>query len=497
MSYRGRNGQSSFTPPVLAVVPVGGLGQHRPRLIVNRSMASHRGSNCSCSRRSMIRSLAAGSILLPGIFQMLLGEESRGDAINPLAPKLPLFAGKAKRVIFMYMSGGTSHLDTFDYKPQLIADAGKTKPGSKKPLLKPFWDFKAAKNGAMVSDLFPHVRDCMEDICMINSMHGDHQDHFQATLGIHTGSVSFARPSLGSWACYGLGTLNQNLPCFVVLAPELPYAGTQVWSSDFLPGCYQGTRIVAGPEPVPDLNRRAATLEVEQMELGLLDRFNRRHQQAHADNPQLAARIKSFETAFGMQQQMPEALDLSKETDATHALYGLERGSTKGFAWQCLMARRLVERGVRFVELIDTGSSSNWDSHSNMHDHEHLAKNVDQPIAGLLKDLKSRGLLDDTLVVWTTEFGRTPQTDGPMGRSHHAKCYSSWLAGAGVKGGMVYGKSSDYGDEVAEDGVHVHDFHATILQLLGFNHEKLTFRHAGRDYRLTDVSGTVVQDILA
>jgi len=450
----------------------------------------------------MVRSLAAGSILMPGIFQLLMGQEARADEINPLAPKKPQFAAKAKNVIFLYMSGGVSHLDTFDHKPELIADAGKMKPGSNgkkgKPLLRPFWDFKPApQTGHMVSDLFPYMRECMGEVCLINSMYGDHQDHFQATLGVHTGSVTFARPSLGSWVSYGLGTLNQNLPCFVVLAPQLPYCGTQVWSSDFLPGCYQGTRIIAGPEPVPDLARRAPSLGIEQMELGLLDRFNRRHQQYHADNPQLAARIKSFETAFGMQQQMPEVLDLSNETDATLDLYGLPRGSTKGFGWQCLMARRLIERGVRFVELIDTGSSGNWDSHSDMHQHAPLAKNVDQPIAGLLKDLKSRGMLEDTLVVWTTEFGRTPTTDGPLGRSHQNKVYSSWLAGAGVKPGITYGKSSDYGDEVAENGVHVHDFHATILRLLGFDHEKLTFRHAGRDYRLTDVSGTVVKDILA
>ena len=449
----------------------------------------------------MLRSLAAGSgLLLPGILQLLLSEEARGDAINPLAPKAPHFPGKAKRVIFMYMSGGVSHLDTFDYKPRLFEDAGK--PSSNKPAahpyLRPLADFKpGGKCGTLVSDLFPSVRDCMDDICLINSMHGDHNDHFQATLGIHTGSVTFALPSFGSWVTYGLGTLNQNLPCFVVLAPYLPYAGTQLWSSNFLPGCYQGTRIVAGPEPIPDLARTSPSLQIEQMELGLLDRFNRRHQQYHSGNPALAARIKSFETAFGMQQQMPEALDLSKETDATLALYGLERGSTKGFAWQCLMARRLVERGVRFVELIDTGSSDNWDSHGDMHDHIPLARNVDRPIAGLLRDLKARGLLDDTLIVWTTEFGRTPVTDSPKGRSHHNICYSSWLAGAGVRGGTVYGKSDDHGEKVAENGAHVHDFHATILHLLGFNHEKLTFRHAGRDFRLTDVSGTVVRDILA
>jgi hypothetical protein len=437
--------------------------------------------------------------LFPGIVQLLLSEEARGDTTNPLAPRTPHFSPRAKRVIFLYMSGGVSHLDTFDPKPRLVEDAGKpssSKPGAR-PYLRPFWDFKPGGScGTMVSDLFPHLRQRMDDICLIRSLHGDHQDHFQATLGIHTGSVSVARPSIGSWASYGLGTLNQNLPCFVVLAPFLPYAGTQVWSNDFLPGCYQGTRIIAGPEPIPDLARRSPSLQVQEMELGLLDSFNRRHLQSRETNPALAARIKSFETAFGMQQEMPEALDLSKETDATLALYGLERGSTKGFAWQCLMARRLVERGVRFVELIDTGSSNNWDSHADMNAHAPLAKNVDQPIAGLLQDLKGRGLLDDTLVVFTTEFGRTPFTDGPTGRSHHNACFSSWLAGGGVKGGAVYGKSDDYGAKPAENPVHVHDFHATILHLLGLNHEKLTYRHAGRDFRLTDVSGTVIKDIL-
>jgi hypothetical protein len=338
----------------------------------------------------------------------------------------------------------------------------------------------------------------MDDVCLIRSMHGDHNDHFQATLGMHTGSVSFARPSIGSWVSYGLGTENQNLPSFVVLAPQLPYAGSQVWSSDFLPGCHQGTRVLAGAEPIPNLARRAASLDVQQAELSLLAQFNQRHMAGRAAvNPQLAARVKSFETAFGMQQSMPDVLDLSKETDATLALYGLERGSAKGFAWQCLIARRLIERGTRFVELIDVGSSNNWDAHGNMATHGPLAKNVDQPIAGLLKDLKSRGMLDDTLVVWTTEFGRTPTTDGPLGRSHHASCFSSWLAGAGVRPGHVHGASDEFGGKPIEDPVHTHDFHATILHLLGFDHERLTFRHAGRDFRLTDVKGRVVKDVLA
>ncbi|HET6249626.1 MAG TPA: DUF1501 domain-containing protein [Tepidisphaeraceae bacterium] len=455
------------------------------------------------SRRAVLRSLAAGSIMMPGILQALLADESRAAlapsaGVNPLAPRMPPFPARAKRVIFMNMSGGVSHLDTFDPKPQLIADAGKIPGGKGKPYLRPGWNFSPGGScGTPVSDLFPNIRQCMDDICLIRSMHGDHGDHFQATLGIHTGSVTFARPSLGSWVSYGLGTVNQNLPSFVVLAPFLPYAGSQVWSSNFLPGCHQGTRVLAGAEPIPDLNRTAPSLEVQEMELNLLAQFNKKHQQPRANDPALAARIKSFETAFGMQMAMPDVLDLKGETDATHNLYGLERGSTKGFAWQCLIARRLIERGVRFVELIDTGSNNNWDSHSDMKLHGPLAKNVDRPIAGLLKDLKSRGMLEDTLVVWTTEFGRTPQCDGPTGRGHHAPCYSSWMAGAGVKGGIIYGASDDHGHLPVENPVHVHDFHATILALLGFDHTKLTYRHAGRDFRLTDVAGTVVKGILA
>jgi hypothetical protein len=451
------------------------------------------------SRRQMIRSLVGGSILMPGILSGLFGQDARGADVNPLAPMPPHFGGRAKRVIFMYMSGGVSHMDSFDPKPRLKLDHGKPsgENGKGRPYLRTYWDARPhGKCGTEVSDLFPNVAECVDDICLIRSMRGDHNDHFQATLGIHTGSVTFARPSLGSWVSYGLGTLNQNLPSFVVLAPELPYAGSQVWSSDFLPGCHQGMRVLAGKEPIPDLARRSPSPQVQELELGLLDKLNRRHQQRFPANPDLAARIRSYETAFGMQMEMPDVLDLSKESDATLALYGLERGSTKGFGWQCLVARRMVERGVRFIELIDVGSNNNWDAHSDIKTHEPLAKNVDKPISGLLRDLKSRGMLDDTLVVWTTEFGRTPFIDGKTGRSHYNVAFSSWLAGGGVKGGMVYGKTDDYGAKVIENPVHVHDFHATILHLLGFDHTKLTFRHAGRDFRLTDVSGEVVREIL-
>jgi hypothetical protein len=446
------------------------------------------------SRRQIVRSLVGGSLLLPGIISELLAQSE-----NPLAPRSPHFPGKARRVIFMLMSGAVSQVDTFDPKPKLIEAAEKKGLGANnRPLLRPLWEFKPnRKCGTEVSDLFPHLREAMDEVCLIRSMKCDHNEHFQATLGIHTGSITFKRPSIGSWVSYGLGTENQNLPSFIVLAPYLPYAGGQVWSSDFLPAVHQGVRVIPGAEPIPGLVRRSPSEQIQQRELGLLAEVNRQHLINRENESALTARIKSFETAYGMQREMPEVLDLSKETDATLKLYGLERDSTKGFAWQCLVARRLVERGVRFVELIDTGSSNNWDAHSNLKSYEGLARNVDQPMAGLLKDLKSRGLLEDTLVVWTTEYGRTPWIDQADGRGHHNFVYSSWMAGGGVKPGIVYGRSDEYGDQVAENEVHVHDFHATILHLLGFDHTRLTYRYGGRDFRLTDVHGNVVKGLLA
>jgi hypothetical protein len=451
------------------------------------------------NRRQVNRSLVGGSLVLPGILsELLTAEAARASTADPLAPRAPHFPARAKRVIFLCMSGGVSHMDTFDPKPKLNEMGGQLVGKGPARWLRAGWEFKpGGKCGAPVSDLFPHVRECMDDICLIRSMKQEHNDHAQCTLGLHSGSVSFTRPSIGSWVSYGLGSGNRNLPSFVVLAPQLPYAGAQAWTSDFLPACHQGTRVVPGAEPVPNLVRRAESQKVQDLELGLLDRFNKLHRQARSADPLLDARIKSFETAYGMQKEMPDVLDLSKESDATLALYGLERGSTRGFAWQCLVARRLAERDVRFIELIDVGSSNNWDAHGDMATHGPLAKNVDRPIAGLLKDLKQRGLLDDTLVVWSTEFGRTPNTDGPKGRGHHGRAFSSWLAGGGVKGGLTYGATDDIGREIAENPVPIWDFHATILHLLGFDHTKLTYRHAGRDFRLTDVHGEVVKAILA
>ena len=383
----------------------------------------------SPTRRQVIRSLMCGSLLFPAAFPSYWPTDAIGPA-DPLAARKPHFAPKAKRVIFLFMSGGVSHLESFDPKEKLAADGGKKHKG--KTLLAPQFKFSpAGDSGIPVSELFPNVARCVDDLCVIRSLTGSHFEHFQATLGVHTGSLTVKRPSLGSWVSYGLGTENRDLPSFVVLAPFLPYAGTQPWSSDFLPACHQGTRVLPGAEPIPNLHRRSASAAVQELELDLLSRFNHRHLAGRNGDPLLGARIRSFETAFGMQQAMPSVLDLSQETDATLRLYGLERGATQGFAWQCLIARRLSEHGVRFVELIDSGSSNNWDSHSAMKEHVPRAKDVDQAIAGLLTDLKARGMLDETLVVWTTEFGRTPHSDGVTGRSHHPYVFSSWLAGGG------------------------------------------------------------------
>jgi hypothetical protein len=447
------------------------------------------------TRRQMIRSLLGSSLLMPGLLRDLMAAD------DPMAPKQPHFPAKAKRVIFLYMTGGVSHVDSFDPKPKLTEDHGKTVGKGQFLVRSPFTFNPFGQSGIEVSDLFPQMAQCVDDLCVIRSMRNDDNDHFGATLGIHTGSTMFSRPSIGSWVSYGLGTVNQNLPSFIVLAPYFPYAGGQVWGSDFLPAAHQGTRIVPGGEPIPNMTRRDESADLQSLELGMLAEFNRKHLASRASDPSLAARVRSFETAFGMQREAPEVFDLSKESDATHKLYGLERGSTQGFAWQCLVARRLAERGVRFIELIDSGAdlNRNWDAHFDIQTHVTMARNVDQPIAGLLTDMKARGMLDDTLIIWTTEFGRTPfnqKADG-KGREHHNRVFSSWLAGAGVKAGTVYGESDEHGIEVAKDQVHFHDFHATILQLLGMDHTRLTYRYAGRDFRLTDVAGQVVKGVLA
>jgi len=460
------------------------------------------------SRRELLSHAAGGfgAIALSGMLNEL--EANSAPAGDPLAPRQPHYPAKAKNIIFLFMGGGVSHVDSFDPKPKLVEDHNKSLNvhnyrgalGDFTQYFKrPQWEFRPyGQSGIEVSDLFPHVGSMIDDICVIRSLTTDHIAHYEATLGIHTGSFSFARPSMGSWVSYGLGTENKNLPSFVVITGATPYARGQIWNNDFLPGCHQGLQVFPGDTPIANMHRRSATSELQEMELDLLRQLNRDHLHTNANDDQLEARIRSFETAFGMQAEAPEIFDLSEETEATLNMYGLKPGENTGFGWQCLVARKMVEHGVRFVECIDVGSTNNWDDHGDMLNHARLAKNVDQPIAALIRDLKERGLLDETLVVWTTEFGRTPymanKDDG--GRDHHPMVFSSWMAGAGVKGGIVHGESDEHGIMVADKRVHVHDFHATMLHLLGLDHTRLTYRHSGRDYRLTDVFGNVVHDIL-
>ena len=451
------------------------------------------------TRRNMIRSLAGSGLLLPGLLAELIADELP-QRLDPLAPKAPHFSARGKRVIFLFMTGGVSHIDTFDPNPELNARhdreyrLGRYYKGSG-------WKFRRyGESGIEVSDLFPHIGSVIDDITMIRSMTNINGDHFGATIGIHTGSATFNRPSIGSWVSYGLGTENANLPAFMVISAGLPYAGGQVWGSDFLPAVHQGTRVIPGPEPIANLHNRSSSA-LQRTKLDMLAYLNQQHLKGREADMQLTARIKAFETAAGMQLAAPDIFDLRQESKATLDLYGLQPGDTSTFAWQCLIARRMVERGVRFVELIDGDSAvdRNWDAHAELDKYDRLARNVDQPIAALINDLRSRGMLDDTLVVFTTEFGRGPfvPTPGTNGREHHARVYSSWLCGAGVRGGFVFGSSDELGDRVDENEVSVHDLQATILHLLGMDHERLTYRHAGRDFRLTDVHGRVVHEILS
>ncbi|HTN73871.1 MAG TPA: DUF1501 domain-containing protein [Pirellulaceae bacterium] len=457
------------------------------------------------SRREMLRTSSAGF----GGFALaaLLGSEAAA-ADNPLAPKAPHFAAKAKRVIFLFMHGGPSHVDTFDYKPQLTRDDGKPLPFAKPRivssptdnLLASPWKFQQyGQSGAWVSDLFPHVGKCVDDLCIINSMHGSNSRHGGALLELHTGSDTFIRPSMGSWITYGLGTENQDLPGFVTICPSLSHGGVNNWSSAFLPAAYQGTPLGSAGVPADQVaipfTDSQTPRGIQRQELDLLGAMNRERLHQTGPDAGLEGRIESFELAFRMQAAAPELQEISQETPATLKLYGLDDDRTKNFGRQCLMARRFAERGVRFIQV---SHSYKWDQHGGLKaDHAKNAAEVDLPIAGLLQDLKQRGLLDETLVLWGGEFGRTPAGQGRDGRDHHPHAFSMWMAGGGVKPGMIYGRSDDYGYYAVENKVHFHDLHATMLHLLGLDHKRLTYRYAGRDFRLTDVKGEVVREILA
>jgi hypothetical protein len=457
-------------------------------------------------RRTFLQCVSAG--LATGGLYPLLARAAAENGGHPLAPKPGHFPAKAKHLIFVFLTGGFSHVDTFDPKPRLKTDHGKTVPGrdlretadrSYFVLGSPFSFAPRGAAGLMISELFPKLGDLSEDLCIFRTLHTDILEHFQSTLAMHTGSATVPLPSIGAWISYGLGTFNPNLPPYVVFCEHLPYAGAQVWDSNFLPPLHQGVRLLPGPEPVADLKPVETSITLQDLEREMLRDVNDAHAGARPDDLNLRARSQSFATARGLMHEAPLTFDLSSETASTLNLYGVKPGDNRSFGWQCLMARRLVERGVRTVELIDTGSSDNWDAHGDMQDHRAKARRVDRPLAALLEDLKRTGLLRDTLVAICTEFGRTPWGGTPQdkGRNHHAKAFSCLLAGAGVKGGMAYGQTDDYGIAPVVDPCHVHDYHATILHLMGIDHTRLTYRYAGRDFRLTDVHGKVARAVLS
>jgi hypothetical protein len=456
------------------------------------------------SRRQMLKHFASGFGML-GLANLF----SSDVVASSISPHLP---AKAKRVIFLFMSGGPSHVDLFDPKPKLQAQSGKPLPFEMPKLIRtktgnllgsPYKFKKHGQSGIEVSELFPNVASCIDDICVIRSMVADNINHNGACLQMNTGEQAFSRPCIGSWLLYGLGSENQNLPGFVVLSPSQPAQGAPLWSSSFLPAAYQGTLVSNLNDPIANLKNTRFSQPMQRKQLDLLQQLNQMHQAARDEDSRLSARIESFELAFRMQTAAPEAFDINNESDATKRLYGIGEPVTDIFAKQCLLARRLTERGVRMVQVYHTQTSKRsscqlWDQHGSL--KTELPNNclaTDKPIAGLLKDLKSRGLLDETLVVWGGEFGRTPTAEGTDGREHHPFGFTMWLAGGGVRGGIVYGSTDDYGWYSVENKVHVHDLHATILHLMGLKHEKLTYRYSGRDYRLTDVFGNVVRPILA
>jgi len=456
------------------------------------------------TRRDMLQktALGFGSVALTSMLQ----------AENPLAPRQPQFKPRAKRVIFLFMKGGPAHMDTFEYKPLLQRDHGKPLPFAKPKvtfaktgnLLASPWKFEPyGQCGHLVSELFPHVAKHVDDICFLHGAHGTNPAHGGALLKLHTGADNFVRPSMGAWVSYGLGTENANLPAFVTICPTLAHGGLNNWGSAFLPAHYGGTpignaSIKAKDAKVHHIKNPKWTSNQQRSQLNFLKQLNQSHL-AGVPNPVLESRINSFELAFRMQTSMPEIQDIGGETEATRKLYGLDDATTENFGRQCLMARRFAERGVRYVQVSHSDSKVQWDQHGNLRKgHTEKASEVDKPIAGLLHDLKARGLLDDTLVVWSGEFGRTPtvQGAGMDGRDHNPWGFTMWMAGGGVKGGFSHGATDDYGFYAERNKMHIHDVHATILHLLGIDHEKLTYRYSGRDFRLTDVFGNVAKEIL-
>ncbi|MFP6766400.1 MAG: DUF1501 domain-containing protein [Planctomycetaceae bacterium] len=471
------------------------------------------------SRRLALKSCASGfgylafASLMHQTASTVAGADRAGHG---LASQPTHFPARAKRVIFLCMNGGPSHVDLFDYKPALNRQSGKTaslsrQPGQARLMGSPFRFSQAGESGLWFSEVFPELAGQADQLCMIHSMHTDLPNHSQAFAQMHTGSFQFARPSIGAWTLYGLGTENQNLPGFITVNPPAGNGGARNYASGFLPAICQGTRIGGiqipplyaallgkdrepGP-PIRNISNRELSQVQQREQLDLIRSLNRRKLQRDIHHPEIEGAIESFELAFRMQDKVPQLLDIGSETRSTMNAYGLGAGlPTDRFARQCLLARRLAEAGVRFIEIT---APSKWDHHFLI--KTELAKSgseTDQPVAALLTDLRQRGMLQDTLVVWPGEFGRTPYAQSGSGRDHNNHGYTLWMAGGGVKGGMSYGATDEHGHKAVENPVHIQDWHATLLHLLGLDHERLTFNYAGREFRLTDVHGQVVRDIL-
>jgi hypothetical protein len=468
----------------------------------------------TCDRRQWLARAGGGFGMLA--LTELLGAAERHSASstpgNPLAAKSLQIAPRARSCIFLFMPGGPSHIDLFDPKSAVQARHGQPLPIKKPRLMHSQtgglfgspWKFsRRGQSGLEMSELLPHLAVQADDLCVIRSMKADNINHSGANLQMNTGEQALSRPSLGSWLIYGLGSENANLPGFVVISPQTPPKGAPLWSSSFLPPVYQGTWIQDLNDPIQNVRDPRGDLDWQREKLDALQRLNVLHMQRSAADEALDARISAFELAFRIQRNAPEAFDLSRESPVAEKMYGLDDPATVNFGRQCLMARRLVERGVRFVQLYDTAGGANcWDHHGggqpNVFDGlRDRCRGVDKPIAGLIADLKQRGLLDQTLIVWGGEFGRTPTVENGDGRGHHPFGFTMFLAGGGVKGGHVHGATDDFGWHAVDKPVHVHDLHATILYLMGVDHERLTYRSGGRDFRLTDVYGDVVFEVMA
>ena len=458
----------------------------------------------ACSRRDMLRYAACGfgSVAFAAMAARASGFPliPDDDSTSPLAPKKPHFAPRAKRIIFLCMAGAPSHIDTFDYKPELALNDGATFRGNSKLLASP-WKFRqSGKSGLWISDLFPNLQKQADELCLLRGMKAEIPAHAQASIQLHTGSFQFVRPSMGAWALYGLGTENENLPGFIAINPRGDNGGAQLYGSGFLPASYQATpvRLANGrnrgaTDAIPHIDNDRMGVKAQREQLDLVQRLNRERLKREKQDAQLEGVIESYELAFRMQAEVPDLVSFDDEDKRTLEMYGVGKQPTDDFARQCLLARRFAEKGVRFIEV----SHGGWDTHRNLREEmEKQCGEIDQPIAALLADLRQRGMLDDTLVLWGGEFGRTPYAQNGDGRDHNAKGFTMWMAGGGVKGGMSYGATDETGAEAVEGVMDIHDWHATVLHLGGLDHERLTYRHAGRNFRLTDVKGKVNSAIL-